>query len=100
MRIAAVIPVALLVALVAAPARAQQCTDASCQIDLSVDECADPAAGCLPERALDDDALARAELAPLPEDEAIAPAAAMPATATNVHSPLRSPMAYSGQGFG
>lgn len=40
MRIAAGIPVALLVALAAGPARAQECTDASCQIDLSVDECA------------------------------------------------------------
>jgi hypothetical protein len=39
------------------------CTDVSCQIDLSVDECALPGAGCLPEQNLDDATLERIELA-------------------------------------
>lgn len=76
MKLAVGIAVAWMVAFGAGAARAQDCTDADCQIDLAADECADPAAGCLPERELDDEALARAELAPIPDDEAFAPASA------------------------
>ena len=57
----------LALTLAATSARAvpvdDECTDASCQIDPSIDECAAPGAGCLPERELSDDELERAELA-------------------------------------
>jgi len=90
MRIAAGISVALWLACAAAPAQAQECTDADCQIDLSVDECADPAAGCLPERDLDEAALERAELAPLPVGDALDATAATAPVAAPVDSSAAS----------
>ncbi|HZS39846.1 MAG TPA: hypothetical protein VFF06_23595 [Polyangia bacterium] len=58
-------------AALAQPSDGDDCSGADCQPDLSVDECADPAAGCLPEQDLDDAALEQLELSNLPEPIAV-----------------------------
>src|SRR5205807_1312052 len=83
-RIVSAITVAIALLLASPLARAQppssdDCAEADCRIDLAVDECADPAAGCRPEQDLDDTALEQWELTDPPPPLAVDDAPALSA---------------------